>query len=122
MTKGIHEPKFYKGFTKEELDGYKSRWVQRDDYVAPTGNQAIFMDWQEQNFFKIHDEEEGLAKDLPSDEVFPVVKRAARQFIFARNNRIWDQRTIMQYKMIVLTHCMRQQIPIPSNCEWGKWL
>jgi hypothetical protein len=119
MTKGIHDPKYFMGFTKEELDKLKGQWVEPNNYVPPSGNLAIFNTWQEQHMDALY---ENILRHNEEKDWFNIVKKHMQKYIFEKNNRIWDMKCITQYKMLVLTHCMRQKIPIPTDSKWSDWL
>lgn len=128
MTKGELEPKYYIGFTKEECDAARSRWVEPAEVV--TRDRAIFNEcfyengwWDNSTHPKNKDCAHcGAWENRKCDEcLFNPVKKRAIKFCVDKYD-IWNMRAMNVYKMLVYTYAFKFNVPIPKEQQWGKWL
>lgn len=127
MTKGVLHPKYLIGFTKEECEAARLKWVE------PVGKQCkdkviydecfyVNSQWWEPDM-SLH----GLvlAGDIKHpadcDCKFKKVKKRAQWFVLGKCG-VWNMRAMAMYKMLVYTFCFNQGVPIPKDSQFGKWL
>lgn len=139
MTKGKHDPVYLQGYTIEDADLWKSRWKQYESHVATKKTPAeklydeIFGDVGEEGSLSDIDFEYW-SKDLDNDVMksmgktpkelkFIWLKGYCKKQAFWKNHRIWNMKTVSDYKMLLLTYCMRHGVSIPSTeKDWNKYL
>lgn len=111
MTKGIHEPKFNKGYSEADIALWKSQWENKKK--SPDEELYIYVFGNEES----NKEDLELYKQENIQEVYPEFKwckKVAYQGAFMANKYIANMRMINQYKMLVYTYCYRNGIKIPE--------
>jgi len=142
MTKGMLEPSYNKGFAIDKIAELKGKWVKPTNYEKKSQNEQFYMTWNNSDwkylFLHIVECKERFAKQLaacagdafaqdalltqlPTVE-FDAIKGYFRRYVFEESHSIWDLQAINKYKMMVWTYCMREDISIPKNTDWSKWL
>lgn len=131
MTKGNLDPKYLKGFTKEEAVEWKSKWQPRNVYRKPNPLASVFeyvfgdpYDVEDAQAFRVP---KGVLEDdvkafPPTYNAFRMVVTRSRQMVFAKNDDFWSPKCANEHKTMVLTYCMRFHIPIPDGSKWKEWL
>jgi len=140
MTKGMLEPSYNKGFASDKLIELKGRWVTPKNYEKQSVNKKYYEAWLNSDWKKLQIHvaekkavlekqlaacEDGFQRDsliVNSQGEFDAIKGYFRRYVFEDNQSIWDLQAINKYKMMVLTYCMREEISIPKNTDWAKWL
>lgn len=136
MTKGQLDPKYYKGFTEQELNDAKERWVEPSPEISRDRAvyQQCFPDKKRKGCFierdtcdgdcinVVHFGTEWLA-DNPKCNVctFKRIKLHARHYVFDKF-KVWNMKSMNIYKMLVYTYCMEKNISLPGDSQWGKWM
>lgn len=127
MTKGNLEPKYLMGFTKEECDSAKAKWVEPS--AQPSKQRQIYNEcfyiesegWWKPDMSN-HDEvmRADLQHSVKCDCEFNKVKVKAKRFVMSKCD-VWDVRAMGMYKMLVNTYCMFQGVPFPDKTKWKEW-
>ena len=138
MTKGNLNPVYLQGYTLEDADGWKSRWKQYESHIATKRSPSEIL------FDKVFDDvgKEGSISDLdfqywlkdldkdviksmgktPGEMKFIWLKGYCKKWAFSENHFIWNMKTVSDYKMLLLTYCMRFNVSIPSSeKDWNKY-
>ena len=139
MTKGMLEPSYNKGFALDKIAELKGKWVTPKNYEKQSMNEKYYNAWSNSDWKKLQihlfEKKEQFAKQLAAcvDRLeresfindfseFDAIKGYFRRYVFEDSHYIWDLQSINKYKMMVLTYCMREDISIPKNTDWSKWL
>lgn len=141
MTKGVLDPSYNKGFDIALVAELKGRWVPPKNYRKVPESEKFYMAWSNSEWKKldIYIKEkqgqfanqlaecvDGFQRDsllMSSQNVeFDAIKGYFRRYVFEESHYIWDLQAINKYKMMVWTFCMREDISIPRNTDWSKWL
>lgn len=140
MTKGKLDASYAMGFTKDQLDELKAKWVEPKRYEKKSVNQQFYESWEASDWKQlrnaIHAATELQRKRLAETDAFgrdsalvneePVefqaIKKYFRNYVFTNNHHIWDQQAVNKYKMMVMTYCFRNDVSISSKTEWDKWM
>lgn len=116
MTKGKLNPKYLKGFTNEEANVWKSKWVEPVKYEKVSSAARMYSNFEEDSgdiFEDVIDKTEDYWK-------FNQLKRVARNYAFQHNSALWTMKTANDYKMLVMSYSFRHSIPIPPDHKFGK--
>lgn len=108
MTKGIHDPKYLLGFTKEQADEWKSKWKPEKKVEKVDKWTKIYMQFVDSQTAGIQYEETQAA------QLFEL-KKLGRFFVLNVLGKTWTVDGINIYKMLVRTYCYDNEISIPSN-------
>lgn len=98
MTKGNLEPKYFSGYSVEELTALRSKWVEKRKAGASDKDSLTF-----DRFMDYLD-----AKDTPCFVKFKDLKAAAVSWAFEECGRIWSVNTAKMAKMLAMTYAMRE--------------
>lgn len=101
MTKGKHDPSYNKGYSSEEVNLFRSNWVEPTVYAKKDPKDvALYAAWQ------CHHEE------------FYLVRRSAMEFVNQNVCPVWNANAINVYKMLVRTYLFQHpMIRIPKEYE-----
>lgn len=100
MTKGRFEPKYFTGYSKEELDVLKAKWVDKSSSKGMSADSRTFdafMDYLEDH-----------SQIQPNE--FKRLKALATDYAFNQSGRIWNVNTAKMAKMCALTYALREGI------------
>lgn len=130
MTKGKLDPKQLKGFEDGKANEWKTKWVEPDKVEKISTAQKSY------NYFQSIVDEAFLDPEQfnPPNYVieqgvqgvnlykFNFVKRVARDISFQLNGALWTQKCANDYKMLLMSYCMRHGIPIPREHKFSDVL
>lgn len=141
MTKGVLDPSYNKGFDIALVAELKGRWVPPKNYRKVSESEKFYMAWSNSDWKKLDiyiKEKQGQFANQLAECVdgfqrdcllisrqnieFDAIKGYFRRYVFEESHSIWDLQAINKYKMMVWTFCMREDISIPRNTDWSKWL
>lgn len=141
MTKGLLDAVYNKGFDPAMLIASKAKWVAPKHYIKRSQNEVFYDSWENNEWKKlfviVSDAKEayrvalgvwqpviGQENEMPdlNKYIFNAVKRYFHLYVFRESRHIWDTQTLMKYKMMVNTYCMREDITIPPKTDWSKFL
>lgn len=106
MTKGVHDPKYLLGFTKEQADDWKSKWV------APKKVEKI------DKWSKIYNQfVDSQGYDIRQETTNPlwVCKKCAMFYVREVLGLVFTPNAVNIYKMLVRTYCYDNKISIPTG-------
>lgn len=119
MAKGVHLPKYNKGYEDDFLETVKKEWEEKPEVESP--DSVIFRSFMDHVY--------QLGRDEPDEHPFRAgtylweqdkgkeLATVVRSWAFRCNNQIWNVRTASMAKMVFLTYCMRYQIDIPQDVK-----
>lgn len=114
MTKGIHEPKYLLGYTKEDHNKWIGDWVQQ-----PAAGPKLDKNTKRYNEFV--SSQCAMIDDEPCEaaKLFEV-KRLAKYYVRTMLGLCLSIDAINVYKMLVRTYCYDNEISIPKGdkLEW----
>jgi len=122
MSKGIHDPKYVKGYDLKVLQACKEAWEEREN-VANPGRVLLseFREYlcfvREPGFFvlRLHpDGEEYETWDPMAGKLFALY---ARKWAFSKYDCVWSVQTAKIAKQVYLTFCMDMGIEIPQDVK-----
>lgn len=102
MSKGNLEPKYVKGYTKEEIVAARESWKPE---VPTRSKDGVLYD-------KFVDQHEG-CEYWSFDEL----KKAAKKFAWEECSRLWTPRASAIYRLCMYTHAMTFRIDLPDQLE-----
>lgn len=124
MTKGKLDPKFLKGYTEQEAQGWKTRWEEKRE--ESVWEKVIDYCYGDEQYVSDKRKEfmEGLTYPVDAQEVqFRFITKYTQRMIFMYNKQIWTPQAANQYKCCVMTYVMRTGMTIPlSYKDWNKFL
>lgn len=122
MTKGKHDPKYIQGFTMDEHAMWKSKWIEPVKYVKQSNDAKLYDDVFDGEY-DVQRYEQWLKDTNGEIPKFDWVRSYVRSYVFQHNQLIWNQRAINQYKMLVNSYCMRNDVAIPfdKSGTWKQW-
>lgn len=122
MSKGVHDPKYNKGYDPEEIEELKKEWTEkeilesRDTKCYAAFEEYIYQYWKANPQLR----EDYFVGGTTVFNIFAgaTVAKLARAWAFNVHNRIWNVRTATDSKMVCLTYCMRYDITIPKEIKF----
>jgi len=135
MTKGSLEPKFMKGYNIEDADFWKSQFVPGREkpnrllqlYEDTLGDEEHIRYLLEENRsakWRAYEQAGTLQKDRAFDNEldFELIKEIAKESAFRASKRIWSQKTMNDYKSMIYTYLMRNDVKVPDKYkDWAKF-
>jgi len=124
MTKGQLSAKYLKGFTIEQIDNARSRWVPPRSYSKKSRIQVITED-----FFEDYPLEKQLKEVQPDDLIdgqwtthkFNLVRKRAYRIAADEYNGILQPQFWTLFKTLVFSYCYKFNISLPTKTNWDKW-
>lgn len=135
MTKGSLEPKFIKGYTIEDADHWKSQYVPGrekpnrllqlyEDTFGDVDNIRYLLQENRSAKWRQYEQAGTLLHERMFDEEldFELIKEIAKQSAFSASKRIWSQKTMNDYKSLIYTFLMRNNVQVPAKYkDWAKF-
>lgn len=122
MTKGKLDPVYLKGYTQQDADNWKSRWVEKCDQTI--WEKVVDYCYDDKDYMEqwINNYMDARTIAMNQHEIrFHCLLKYTQAMIFMYNKRIWSPAAINQYKTCVLTYVMRNDMLIPpSYKDWNK--
>lgn len=123
MTKGIYDPKYYKGFEIEYLLNQKAQWVEPPGKISRI--QKIYGNFAEdfQKYFSEWIVGAEKDPDWPLEghkRKFTLLCDKAKTAAFKSNDNMWTQRTMCDYRTLVYTYTFQHNWTIPENTRFRK--
>jgi len=115
MTKGIHEPKYNKGYLSEYIDECKKQWVDKSK------TSKLRLDY---NAFCRTLQDLIIPKNpMPtpsgmSYEGFDTVKRNALKFAYSAHDNMISPQALQMMKSLTLTYCYENHVVFDKNYLW----
>lgn len=120
MSKGIHKPKYNKGYEEDHLENLRLQW--QDNLEEPTRDAKLCSAFEERvyqySLNPVNAREFAEGTTIFRHDMGDCVAKLARSWAFANNDRIWNVRTATDAKMVFLTYCMRYNIDIPKDIKY----
>lgn len=107
-TKGKHDAKYLQGYTIDDVNKWKAEWVAPQQYVKNIVSPSELI-------YNQFVEEIG-----PNEDVLGYLKTKCKKFVHARC-RIWDQKAMNMYKMLMRSYIFDYKISIPEDETAWKW-
>ena len=124
MTKGQLDPSYVLGYSQEETDDWKSKFVPHSEYVKETTWTKLYKDFAPTCPIKPFDGPEWIdskstysPREMHSNENFPKIDRAARKFV-KNIFPVWCPAWSSYLQCCVRTHCWNNGITIPK--DWNS--
>lgn len=124
MTKGNLDPKYVKGYTMDEINELKAKWVQPKEYEKKNNWQKLFEEFEPYAPLPIKYDWEAFANDPhavrpPSvDEYTDRVLDCAKKFIKSKDKNAWSPSYPNRVKCCFYSFLWKHKIS-PSD-EWKK--
>jgi len=119
MAKGVHLPRYNKGYEDDFLERVKTLWEEKTEEETQDSKLCSAF---EEHIYQLYLEGPEEYEFRPGTYLWEQDKgkelaTVARSWAFKQNKSVWSVRTATVGKMVFLTYCMRYHIDIPQDVK-----
>lgn len=128
MTKGIHEPSYYKGYDKDFLDAAKARYIPEKDLPRSAKQPEIRRLYESQvcgpNRDHVREEYKMFVQDNPATEVVftQYLKTYVWKIAFNANGSMATAKCFLDNRTLFCTYIYTHNLKLPSGHKMEKWI
>ena len=110
MTKGNLDPKYVKGYTKEEIDELKAKWVEPKEHEKESKDMKV---WNE--FLQYEYEKNSVSTVVVRGDALDywMLRKYVKDFCLTKCG-LWSGQAAYYFKMIIYTYAMKYDVKIPK--------